>query len=197
MGERRDPHQAPLRAARIGVEERVVARCQRVVDPARQVHHAEHVGEAAVLGPGEDEIRRAELPHAAEPLQRSAVDQGALERVGADEAVDGIAERRGVEGHRRGSIAAAPRAPRRQAATRSRRPSRVTRVGDAGAQRASVSQSSSACASSAVAMSIVNGRGGAASWIRSAFRGSIQGVVAGLSMATSLSITGVANIVSI
>jgi hypothetical protein len=50
------------------------------------------VAETAVLGPGEDQEGEAELVDEAQALDRPAVDQGGLQRVGTDEAVDRIAK---------------------------------------------------------------------------------------------------------
>ncbi len=65
---------------------------QRVVDPAGELHGAEDVAEAAVLGAGKDQVGEPELVDEAQALQRTAVDQRRLEVVGADEAVNRIAE---------------------------------------------------------------------------------------------------------
>jgi hypothetical protein len=66
---------------------------QGVVEAAGQVHGADHVAEAAVLRPREDQEGEAELVDEAQALHRPAVDQRGLQRVGADEAVDRIADR--------------------------------------------------------------------------------------------------------
>ena len=91
--QRRDPHQPPLAAAGRGGEPSVALGRQRVVDPPRQVHGAEDVAEAAVLGAGEDQVGHAELADVAQTLHRPAVEQRRLQLVGADEAVDGVADR--------------------------------------------------------------------------------------------------------
>ncbi|HEV8578491.1 MAG TPA: hypothetical protein VGX68_05355 [Thermoanaerobaculia bacterium] len=50
------------------------------------------MAEPAVLGAGEDQEGEAELVDETQALDRPAVDQRGLQRIGADEAVDRIAE---------------------------------------------------------------------------------------------------------
>ena len=70
----------PLAAAGAGGEEPRALGAERVVDPAGEMHGAQHVAEAAVLGAGEDQEREAELVDEAQPLHRPAVDQRRLQR---------------------------------------------------------------------------------------------------------------------
>ena len=79
-------------AARAAGQQPLALGAQGVVDPAGEVHGADHVAEAAVLGAGEDQEGEAELVDEAQPLHRPAVDQRGLQRIGADEAVDRIAD---------------------------------------------------------------------------------------------------------
>jgi hypothetical protein len=73
------------------------------------------VAEAAVLGAGEDQEGEAELVDEAQALDRTAVDQGGLQRVGTDEAVDRIAEgqRAGAVGGGTAQLRSEPSARRR------------------------------------------------------------------------------------
>jgi hypothetical protein len=89
----------PSRAALLArLEWAAAALRQGVKDPAGELHRAQAVAEAAVLGAGEDQEGQTELPDPAQPLQWPAVDQRRFQRVGADEAVDRIAEREGGSG---------------------------------------------------------------------------------------------------
>jgi hypothetical protein len=56
------------------------------------VHGAQGVAEAAVLGAGEDQEGEAELMDEAQALHGAAVDQRRFQRVGADEAMDRVAQ---------------------------------------------------------------------------------------------------------
>ena len=82
-----------LRALRVRLENLRILRRQRIVDLAGQLHRPENVAEAAVLGAGINEVRKAELMDRSQPLQRSAVDQRLLEPICVDEAVDGVTVR--------------------------------------------------------------------------------------------------------
>ena len=75
---------------------------QRVEHPAGEMHGAQHVREAAVLGAGVDQEGQAELVDPAQALERTAADERGLERVGVDEAVDRVAQPQ--LGHRRSVI---------------------------------------------------------------------------------------------
>src|SRR6185436_16992168 len=52
--------QPPLAAAGAGREEPLALGAEGVIDPAGEMHGAQHVAEAAVLGAGEDKEREAE-----------------------------------------------------------------------------------------------------------------------------------------
>ena len=86
------PDQAPGARPRPGVERHLVGPRQGVVDAPGEVHRAESVAEAAVLGAGEYEMGQAELPDLSQALHRPGPDQRGLQLVGFDEAVNGIAE---------------------------------------------------------------------------------------------------------
>src|SRR4051812_29003318 len=91
--EGRRPRQAALARRLARRQEPAAAGGEGVVGPAGEVHGTQDVAEPAVLGAREDEEGEAELMDGAQALQGPAVDQRRLERVGADEAVDGVAER--------------------------------------------------------------------------------------------------------
>ena len=63
-----------------------------VEDAAGEVHGAESVAEAAVLGTRVDEEGEAELVDPAQSLHRPAADQSRLERIGVEKTVDRVAE---------------------------------------------------------------------------------------------------------
>ena len=92
--QRGDAHQPPLAAVGSRRQQAAALGRQGVVDPARQVHGAEGMAEATVLGPGKDQKGQSELADEPQPLQGSTLDQSCLELVGADEAVDWIAKRK-------------------------------------------------------------------------------------------------------
>ncbi len=93
-----------------GGQQALALGAQGVVDPAGQVHGPEHVAEAAVLGAGEDQEGEAELVDEAQALHRPAVDQRGLQRVGADETVDRVAERQHGRGRPGAQLCSEPRA---------------------------------------------------------------------------------------
>ena len=66
---------------------------QRVVDPAGEVHGAQHVAKTAVLGARKNQVRKPELMNRAQPLDGPRADQGLFEGIGVDKAVDRIAVR--------------------------------------------------------------------------------------------------------
>ena len=91
--ESRNPHLTPGTAPGIRLERAGALGGQGVVDPAGELHGAQNMAEAAVLGAGKDEVGEAELMYRAQPLDRLAVDQRLLERIGMDKAVYRIAKR--------------------------------------------------------------------------------------------------------
>ena len=92
------PDQATGAPPRAGIERHLLGPRQGVVDAAGEVHRAEGVAEAAVLGAWEYEMGQAELADGTQALHRLGADQRRLQFVGLDEAVDGIAE--GEDGRR-------------------------------------------------------------------------------------------------
>ncbi len=91
--QRGQPHPPALGAARVGVEQVGRLLGQRVVDAAGELHRAQGVAEAAVLGAGEDQMGETELAHPAQTLERTRGEHRRLEVVGADVDVNRIAER--------------------------------------------------------------------------------------------------------
>ena len=86
------PDQAAGARPGAGIERHLLGPRQGVVDTPGEVHRAEGVAEAAVLGAWEYEMGQAELANGTQALHRPGADQRRLQLVGFDEAVDGIAE---------------------------------------------------------------------------------------------------------
>ena len=62
---------------------------------AGEVHHPEAVLHPAVLGPGEDIVGAAELPHAPQPVELEGVEEGLAHHRHLDLAVDRVRDEPG------------------------------------------------------------------------------------------------------